>query len=286
MATRNKIKIQASILTALLSISLVGCSSDKKYDDLEKRVAYLESKLGVSSESTVLGSTNAPTATTTVQADTPFYYLDGMSAQDIINMYISFYETQPYQGETFEEYYKNFPVEPFITHDDYKSFFSPEPVLSQWVDMPGSGRFENELDRTHTVENITGTAVLSIEIPGSQVEMDGTIGFSGKQYSIDMRLYIRDYETASAVYDGLYKWFSEKTSYFSEMKDSRGAELWSATAYDYPTDEGVVAEMIAGRKDVLKMSKTLKTGLYVNNGYSVKVDGYILEISFLNKVKS
>ena len=34
------------------------------------------------------------------------------------------------------------------------------------------------------------------------------------------------------------------------------------------------------------MSKTLKTGLYVNNGYSVKVDGYILEISFLNKVKS
>lgn len=281
MIKRNKIRLHAATLAGIICISLTGCASNKKVDDLEKRVAYLESKLAMSypfqsevASTTVRGDASATTMNNAT--DQPFYYLDNMTAKEIADKFRYYYQNPPYQGETFDEYYTTFPVKPFITQDTYTSMYS-STILSQWVEMAGHGRRKSELDPGRTVDKIDRNAILSIMIQGAYVQMDGTIGYSGEYYSLDMRMFIKDYDTASAVYDDLFQWIPQNCGYLIQ-ENGRGANQWYVYAeYPHPNN-------ISERSQILRMSKSF--GNPRESGYDQKIDGYVVEISCIGKLKN
>ncbi len=260
---------KALIGILLLGMALTGCSSsDKKYDDLEKRVAVLESKLNISSATLKDGTAeiapSEPTTNTTVKSGLPFYYIDQLSVQEITDKFKYLYQNPPRKGETFEEYYSNFEVKPILTPKSK----GEADVNCLWIDHSGNGRNISEVNPNYTVDKIDRDAIISVAVPFSQTEMDGTIGYSADMYAIHMYLLIKDYNRASQIYDELYKWIPENCGY-TNIRETRQTEIWQ-TYGEFQFANG------SSERQFLTMCKR----------YMVEdVEGYVIEIMALGNQK-
>ena len=216
----NKFSKNILILSLLLCFILSGCSSDSKYTELEQRVAYLESLLGVNENSETpayseaYDSTNNNTITETgeiAEKDGDFlYYIDNMSAEEIVSECVYYFNNLPYKGEHFEEYLNTFKVTPILEDPLYpriRYYYKADAIPEKDV-------------------------LKEITIDGWLTQMDGSLTYVGESSwpytTIGVYLWIKDYNKAADVYDRLYNYL---LPYYSEdglIEDHREGTSWYA----------------------------------------------------------
>lgn len=246
-------RITTLLLSSVLAFLLVGCVSDSKYDELEKRVSYLEDQLGMkysdsdaqgnnSSESTDVATETAEVTEETTNEESYSYIIDSLSDTDVVNECKYYFENIPSQGESFDDYYATLKAKPVNTYNDYG-------VECQFYD--------NSLGREQTNHDVfTGISII-----GTQTEMDGTIGYSGNYYGVRVSMIIQDYSRASNIYAQLFDIVSTSGK-FTEINDVRDSTRWNADAMFWTSDSGA-------------MGVTLMSMEKQDNGYNLSATYYL-----------
>lgn len=232
---------------------LVGCSSDSKYDELEKRVSYLENQLGMKySDSDATGNNSSETindVTETVEAaeetasdEAYSYVIDSLSDNDVVNECKYYFENVPSQGESFDDYYATLKVKPVKAYTD-------SGVDCQFYDI--------SIDNEQTEHDV----ITSIRILGTQTEMDGSIGYSDDYYGVRVDMIIQDYSRASNIYSQLFDIVSTSGK-FTEINDVRDSTNWYADAMFWTSDSGAIGV------NLISMDKQ-------DNEYNIRVTYYL-----------
>lgn len=241
------------LLSFFLMFLLVGCSSDSKYDELEKRVRYLENQLGMKySDSDATGNDSSEIindATETVEAaeettseESYSYVIDSLSDNDVVNECKYYFENIPSQGESFDDYYATLKAKPVIAYNDCG-------VECQFYD--------NSIDKEQTEHDV----ITSIGILGTQTEMDGSIGYSDNYYGVRVNMIIQDYSRASNIYSQLFD-IVLASGKFTGINDVRESTRWNADAMFWTSDSGAMGVTL------ISMEKQV-------NGYNIRVTYYL-----------
>ena len=243
------------ILTLLLCVCLSGCSSDSKYTELEQRVAYLESIMGVNESEESLDNTKlngeasqniiSETSEKEDVNDNFVYFIDNLSAEEIVSECEFYFTDIPYKGEAYSEYVETFKVAPI----DIQGIDTNRITYSFYRDE-------------YRIPN--ADFIKKIEITGIVSQMDGTIGFgssSTPHMTVYIELWIQDYDKASEVYDKLFDFL--KPYYYVEeaFSDRRESTTWSSNGA-IPVDPTNLS-MGYYTKEFLKMTK--QNGFFVIN---------------------
>ncbi len=232
-----KRRISFITILTMLGILLIGCSSSDKIKDLEKRVEHLENILleNYSQMDVNMSLTDSSDYQTQVEtydeneqvhnesivfdnASTDgFEYsfsLDGFSNERIIQLCDQVFSIVPYDGQSYEEYRQSLLVQPV-------SF-----------DEPPSLKFYYVSPYQHENMNCEKNAVLSVEVIGTYMEMNGTIGCggnTGNYKTMTIELIINEFEKASEIYGGLSELLSPPfRNHGREVKEERGSDIWQS----------------------------------------------------------
>ncbi len=216
-----KRKILAALILLSLCMPVSGCVSDKEYENLEKRVTYLENLSGASNSVSVDNSETGPTdndnsdanntePTAEVSSQEPefYYYVDELSAEEVAAEVESLLDNKPYKGQSFEDYGNGFNAK--VRVDQSINYFGPYYFYSDGYDgVPDKD------------------AITQIDLGGVSPQMDGTIGFEdldGEKY-VDVKVYIAiyDYDKAEKTYDCLYDYL---TPFYEPGGDDRETTQW------------------------------------------------------------
>ena len=234
------------LIFLLICFVLTGCGSDAKYEDLEKRVSELEKRWGKNEQNSLNdehvdgkemvtpkeeSSGVAPYEATTEDF---YYYLDDMSDKEVVLECQYYFSNIPAKGESFENYYKTFLVKPERT-----SVATDFGVYCTYNSEPND----------HDI-------ITQIVIGGLQAEMDGSIGYSDKYFTVMIDMTIQEYNKAANIYAMLYDDLTEDKNLKVE-RDNRNSTNWSC--YGFYDGHGV---------EFLTMSKG-------NDGFRLKVFKYI-----------
>lgn len=200
-------KIISLAVIGALALSLFGCSSDSKYDDLERRVSALEERLA---ESSTIETQTAVTVTTAVTSDISessseelagvVYDLSNMSASEIVDLIPFYIDNRPKQGDTYDDVYSRLKIQPIdFRHDEYSiSILYREDSLIN-----------------HDVE--IRDEVISISYGNAVPAMNGsTIDVPTDYYRTGIVFSIKDYNKAEEVFNLLGEFFSN-SSFISDV---------------------------------------------------------------------
>ena len=201
------------VLVMFLScILLSGCVSNSEFRELEQRVSYLEDQLGTY-ESYDYDS-REDEAVENVQDDKSSdssysYYIDELSDSEVLEECKYYFYNIPTQGESFEDYYSSLRATPVNTFEDFG-------VECQFYD--------NRINNEPTDRDV----LTDIRIPGTQAEMDGSIGYNTDHYGVTISMIIKDYDRAANIYDGLYEIIVN--DYYYDINDRRDSTSWRTSA--------------------------------------------------------
>lgn len=222
-------KSMIGVISSILILSLTGCVSDKEYKDLEARVSYLESQLGVDNSNSEANQNadesdadaNEENVDSTAsdsdesQKEAYTYYIDSLSTDEIVSACEKISVNIPSQGQTYESYLSSFDATP-VTYSEYENF---------------EGGAINILFRDeNNYEQPTRDAILEVDVEGVQKEMDGTIGHAGSYYQISTDMVILDYDKAVEIYDKLFN-SAVLRSNISDINDDRASTSWKASCH-------------------------------------------------------
>ncbi len=160
------------------------------------------------------------------------YYIDDLSSEGIINECAALLNNPPEKGQTIESYEASMKYKPISNNiGEYMMEFYFAKDYDYYKDVtPGKN------------------AMLYIWGRNMGTQMDGTLAIRSDQpASIEIALYIDDYDTAAAVYDGLYELLSPE---YTEVKDRREGTNWRASAWYYFTSSSAtgVDEFVSLKK--------------------------------------
>lgn len=205
-------KIMATLL--LSSLILTGCSNDKKYEDLERRVSTLEKRVGIvetsnNTQATQNNQTSNIEETTSSQYQGIYTYsLEGMSNDEIIAECTKYFNMIPQmEGKTIEDYYN------FFEHDKCfgEDYFPSRTFAGNYANSP-------EID-----------CVISINGSGLYEQMDGTFGLYDT-YNISICLFIKDFNKAQDLYDKGFNYLKSNCQ-VHDINDDRDGVDWEAQAW-------------------------------------------------------
>ncbi len=132
----------------------------------------------------------------------PFtYHIDDYTVDELLAECQYYFNNVPQEGSTYEDYYSTIKAEPVSTYET-------------------SCYFSNNIDKAD------GDVIKSINLAGPTTQMDGTIGYSNENYSVQIDLIIQDYDRASELYDKLLNYIS--TTYYTDVNDNRDSTNWRA----------------------------------------------------------
>ncbi len=200
-----------SVLNTIILLS--GCVSKSEFEALEKRVTELEQQNYTNRESQIENNNNQDNNLTEFT-----YSIDNLSAEEVVSECKYYYENSPKQGEKYENYFSCVKADPTYTSDDglfdiYFRSLSPNTFANNDV-------------------------ITRILFSGLQQEMDGTIGYSGNTYYVEVDLIIQDYEKASTIYNQLYTIIVDEN--YTDIQDNRSSTYWSSYAMFCDTDNSAI----------------------------------------------
>ena len=208
-------KILLAFLVASLVIPHCGCVSQSEYDELEQRVAALESQCLTASDETVTSETEvdytALSDETVPDEAMLIVSLDGMSSSEIVDL-IHSYTATPIEGTTDAEYMERFPSE----YQNYS--INPSNRYGTEIYFP-SGIYLNTVYASSYVEYVHWQYTYN---------MDGTIHVEYIPYDsyAKIQVIIADYDTAVAVYEQLSE---EVYSRYDSVQDVSYDSNWGLT---------------------------------------------------------
>ena len=195
-------KIIATLL--LSSLILTGCSNDNKYDDLERRVSAIEDQLNMDSSEVIQTSNNIESSEISESIESNHVYdLSGMSAEEMLNLFISFADV--HTGDMITDYPSRFDVEPYSTGNGNISYTFYE---------------NNYNDITNCILNV---------YVDTQIEMDNSITIEDNS-RIQVNLKLEDYNLAAELYDIAYNYAvnNGNTYEWADNTDNREGTHWSS----------------------------------------------------------
>lgn len=219
-------KVMLLITVFILSVLLIGCSSDEKYRELEERISRLEQILGVHGNNSVedsdevtnpAGSENGMGDTTSEEGNVNnvspemSYLIDSMSPEEIAAECEYYIINIPNKGETYDEYEDRLKAEPISKNIDADVF------SYSFIGNDGGQ------------EEIGHDAIRSISFFNFPMQMNGTIGYPTGEYHssyVNVQLSINNYEKASAVYSILFDFLQP---YYLNISDKRETTRWYST---------------------------------------------------------
>ena len=229
-----------SLIAICFCLSLTGCVSDSEFKALEDRVSSLEEQLekstavsvtetgataisnaGSQSNKVELYDTEAISESTSDIGENTHgsytYCIDKLSNDSVVAECEYYFNNAPAQGDSFDTYYSKLKATPVKRFDD-------NGVNCLFYDI-----VQDEHPSNHDY-------ITAISIPGSQTEMDGSIGYQGNQYSVHVSMIIQDYERAAFIYDKLYDIIVNE--HYTDINDKRDSTNWRSTAMFWDTDSG------------------------------------------------
>lgn len=200
-------KIVSTILVSALALSLCACSSTPTQPTQENNQP--QKSVDIVDETTREVLDGIPE---TSEAEHQIYSIDGMSSEDIFNMLISL-STGISTGDAVDKYAERFSVTPWST--------SEGDTIAYEFWFP---------------ENTTN-CITTIGFDNVQKEMNNTITI--KEYSdVWVRLALKDYDTASDLYNRLYEYLCQNTPNQSGSPiDNREGTYWSSQVNCMVEDE-------------------------------------------------
>ena len=262
---RNKILA----VTFLLCLSIIGCGNASQntnndmvsiddynkvvderdyYKEQYEKIANQQSNNELPTNTTTDTETTTDTATENVSesstnADINFnYYIDDLSSDAIVTECLAILDNIPTNGQTIDQYESSFKQLPLDSQiDEYFMFYY----------------FTKEHDVRRNFPSKSAVSYVSGTNIGTQ--MDGTLALRSDQFHwMTIELCITDYETASAVYDGLYNALSPL---YTDIDNRRDGTIWRASAmYKYTSNAAAGVEF-------MKLEK-------VENGYILQASKY------------
>ncbi|WP_034464695.1 hypothetical protein [Butyrivibrio fibrisolvens] len=210
----------------IMCVCLSGCVSKAEFEDLESRVSILESEVGIqnptnSDESAVetdqgevSDESRESNGMQTGSDEKYVYYVDTMSAHEVVEECLRLFDVVPLEGQSVEEYVSAFNIppvyEPSIIEDGIKN------TLVLEYSTVGDGDTPIIADKD---------AIVRVTITGLQSEMDGSIGYTYWPVYMEIEIDIIDYEKAAAIYDELYEILAPS---FSDIESNQDGTSWEA----------------------------------------------------------
>lgn len=198
-------KIISITLASALCLGLCACQSDNKYDDLERRVSAIEDQLNID-QSEVVQTSNNNTESSEISESIEsnhVYDLSGMSAEEMLNLFISFADI--HTGDMITDYPSRFDVEPYST---------------------GNGNISYNFYEVN-YNDITN-CILTVFVD-TQIEMDNSITIEDNS-RIQINLKLEDYNLAAELYDLAYNYAVNNGNIYewADNTDNREGTHWSS----------------------------------------------------------
>ncbi len=197
-------------LLLILAFLLFGCSpgvSTHASSKSANSISHSSGQASVTSSSVVVPSSSAE------QKEKYTYYIDELSADQIVSDIMAYINTPPTQGQTKESYTSSLKAQPVdIIHN---SGFGGIRVLFKDEKLGGDPKKD---------------VIEEIVIDGAYYEMDGSIGVKpnnsgGNHFGVHVKFVMMDYKKAVAVYEGL---FNQLSPYYKNIEDPRQGTWWQA----------------------------------------------------------
>lgn len=190
-------KIISVTLTSALCLGLCACQSDNKYDDLERRVSAIEEQLNTDSSEVVQTSNNNIESSEISESieSNHVYDLSGMSAEEMLNLFISFADV--HTGDMITDYPSRFDVEP---------------------ESASNNSFNFEYQNIANCINYVGVS--------AQIEMNDSITVEDHS-CIRIGLSLDNYDLAAELYDLTYNYISNYDTINDEVDHREGTSWYS-----------------------------------------------------------
>ncbi|MCR4768405.1 MAG: hypothetical protein K5875_10650 [Saccharofermentans sp.] len=191
-----------------LVLSLCGCSSNDKYEELERRVSVLEERLAESAnletqtEDSVTSEVTIDVSTTSSEElEMCVYDLSNMSASEIVDLIPYYVENRPKQDDSYDDVYSKLKVQPL-------SYFHGDFSIGI-------------LYCSYDYSDVVGDYLLEISYGNAKPAMNGiTIDVPNEAIKTMITFCVQDYSRAEEVFNLLGEYFSN-SSYIHDVTIER-----------------------------------------------------------------
>lgn len=209
------------------SVLLTGCSNTNSNSDLESRVSELEqrvSALEIQTSPTV-NSQPTPTTENTVVSSSEteaisdgVYSISDMTANEIFDLVMYYYENCPVQGETYEELHKVFRVEPLTYYSDgHEACFNNDE---------------------HIYWTVKQDEIYSITYGGTRSMKGDTIDVPDNGSGMGIVFCIQDYDKAEAIFTLFENYYKENSRYENVSVNRNSGYQWDISYTLWSGDHG------------------------------------------------
>ena len=201
------------------SVLLSGCSNTNSNADLESRVSDLEQRVSaleiqanptgdsypISTTENAVASSNEPEA-----VSGGVYSISDMTANEIFDLVMYYYNNRPVQGESYDEFYKIFKVEPLSYNRENNIYAS----------------FNDDENRYF---NLTQDEIIFIEYGATPSMKGDTMDVPDNDSHMAMAFGIQDYDKAEEVFSLFELYFSDNSHYVGVSSYRENGYRWEIT---------------------------------------------------------
>ena len=204
------------------SVLFTGCSNTNSNADLESRVSELEQRVS-SLEIQVCQTENPQPVTTTENTITisresevvsgGVYSIADMTANEIFDLVMYYFDNCPVQDETYEEFHRIFKVEPLS--------YMGDGVYAC---------FNNDEDRYMTVKQ---DEIIAISYNATQSMKGDTLDVPNNVSSMSIDFAIQDYDKAEALFTLFENYYKENSRYEGISVNRNSGYQWDILDFNY-----------------------------------------------------